>query len=94
MLGRSLIGDCDRLLAGNNCLLRLRLPGIWLKIVSGRVLCFGGNLSGETRVLTTSVLMYTQMGQLELALGLAAVLVGLILLLAAGLTAIQQGGRA
>ena len=53
----------------------------------------GGNLEGETRVLTTSILMYTQMGDFEAAMGLAVVLLGLTLLLAGLLTALQQGGR-
>ena len=59
----------------------------------GAVMMVGGNLEGETRVLTTSILMYTQMGDFEAALGLAAVLLGLTLVLAALLTAVQQGGR-
>jgi tungstate transport system permease protein len=59
----------------------------------GAVQAVGGNLAGETRVLTTSILMYTQMGRFERALGLGAVLVGLTLVLAAALTAVQQGGR-
>jgi len=59
----------------------------------GAVLAVGGNLAGETRVLTTSILMYTQMGQFEQALALAAVLLGLTLLLAAVLTVVQQSGR-
>jgi tungstate transport system permease protein len=58
----------------------------------GAVSAVGGNLAGETRVLTTSILMYTQMGRFELALALGAVLLGLTLVLAAGLTAVQQGG--
>jgi tungstate transport system permease protein len=53
----------------------------------------GGNLAGETRVLTTAILMYTQMGDFEAAIGLAAVLLGLFLVLAGLLTAVQQGGR-
>ncbi len=59
----------------------------------GAVQMVGGNIAGETRVLTTSIMMYTQTGQFEVALGLAAVLLGLMLLLAAGLTAVQLGGR-
>jgi tungstate transport system permease protein len=59
----------------------------------GAVMMVGGNLEGETRVLTTSILMYTQMGQFELAIGLATVLLGLMLLLAGLLTAVQQSGR-
>ena len=53
----------------------------------------GGNLAGETRVLTTAILMYTQMGEFEIAIALAVVLFGLMLLLSGLLTAVQQGGR-
>jgi tungstate transport system permease protein len=60
----------------------------------GAVMMVGGNLEGETRVLTTAILMHTQMGELETALGLGAVLLGLMLVLAGVLTAVQQGGRA
>ena len=59
----------------------------------GAVLAVGGNLAGETRVLTTAILMYTQMGEFELALAMAAVLLGLTLVLAGALTVLQQGGR-
>ena len=59
----------------------------------GAVLAVGGNLEGETRVLTTAILMYTQRGEFELAIALSAVLFGLMLALAGALTAVQQGGR-
>ena len=59
----------------------------------GAVQMVGGNLAGETRVLTTSIMMHTSMGEFETAIGLAVVLVGLTLLLAGVLTAIQQSGR-
>lgn len=59
----------------------------------GAVLSVGGNLEGETRVLTTAVLMYTRMGEFDRALALAAVLLGMTLMLAGALTAVQQGGR-
>jgi len=59
----------------------------------GAVMMVGGNLAGETRMLTTAILMYTQMGAFEQALGLAAVLLGLMLVLSALLTVVQQGGR-
>jgi tungstate transport system permease protein len=59
----------------------------------GAVQMVGGNLAGETRVLSTAILMHTSMGQFETAIGLAGVLVGSTLVLAACLTAIQQGGR-
>lgn len=60
----------------------------------GAVLAVGGNLEGETRVLTTAILMYTQMGEFELALAMATVLLGLTLVLAGALTVVQQSGRA
>jgi len=59
----------------------------------GAVLMVGGNVEGETRVLTTAILMHTQRGEYEVAIGVAAVLVGLTLALSALLTAVQQGGR-
>ncbi len=60
----------------------------------GAVMMVGGNLEGDTRVLTTGVLMYVQMGRYEDALALAAVLLGLTFVLAGTLTAIQQARRA
>ncbi|MAI79171.1 MAG: tungstate transporter permease [Deltaproteobacteria bacterium] len=59
----------------------------------GAVMQTGGNLEGETRVLTTSILMYTQMGLFESAYALAAVLLGLMLVLAGLLTWVQYGER-
>lgn len=59
----------------------------------GAVMMVGGNIAGETRVLTTAIMMRTRMGDFEAAIGLAAVLLGLMLVLAALLTAVQQGGR-
>lgn len=59
----------------------------------GAVQMVGGNLAGETRVLSTAILMHTSMGEFETALGLAAVLIGLTLVLSGLLTAVQQGGR-
>lgn len=59
----------------------------------GAVQMVGGNLAGETRVLTTSILMYTSMGDFERAIGLACVLVGLTLMLSGLLTVVQQSGR-
>ena len=56
----------------------------------GAVTMVGGNLEGETRVLTTGILMYTQMGLFADALALAAVLLGLTFVLAGSLTLIQQ----
>jgi tungstate transport system permease protein len=59
----------------------------------GAVMMVGGNLDGETRVLTTAILMYTQMGRFETALALAAVLLLLMLALAGLLTWVQQADR-
>ncbi len=53
----------------------------------------GGNLEGETRVLTTAILMYTQMGEFENAISLATILLGMMLVLAGLLTLAQQGRR-
>ena len=60
----------------------------------GAVNMVGGNIAGETRVLTTAIMMHTSMGEFEIALGQAAVLVGNMLILAGLLTGIQQSGRA
>jgi len=59
----------------------------------GAVLMVGGNLEGETRVFTTSILMHTQMGEYEIAIAFALMLVGLTFTLSALLTVVQQGGR-
>lgn len=59
----------------------------------GAVMQTGGNLEGETRVLTTAILMYTRMGLFESAYALALVLVGLMLVLAGLLTWVQYGER-
>ena len=58
----------------------------------GAVQAVGANLEGETRVLTTAILMQTQMGFFETAIALATVLLGMTLVLAGLLTAVQQGG--
>ena len=59
----------------------------------GAVNMVGGNIEGETRVLTTAIMMHTSMGEYEVALDLAGVLVGSMLFLAGVLTWIQQSGR-
>jgi tungstate transport system permease protein len=59
----------------------------------GAVMMVGGNLEGETRVLTTGILMYTQMGRFDEALALSALLLGLTLALTGTLTVLQQSGR-
>jgi tungstate transport system permease protein len=59
----------------------------------GAVQMVGGNIAGETRVLTTAIMMHTSMGEFEIAHGLGAVLIGLTLVVAGLLTAVQQSGR-
>ena len=59
----------------------------------GAVQMVGGNIEGETRVLTTAIMMHTSMGEFEIAFGHAAILIGLTLLIAGLLTSIQQSGR-
>ena len=59
----------------------------------GAVMQTGGNLAGETRMLTTAILMYTRMGLFESAYALAGVLLGLMLTLAGLLTWVQYGER-
>jgi tungstate transport system permease protein len=59
----------------------------------GAVRLVGGNLAGETRVLTTVILQLGDMGRYEEAINAALVLFGLTLALAGLLTAVQLGGR-
>lgn len=59
----------------------------------GAVMMVGGNLEGETRVLTTGILMYTQMGRTGDALALSALLLGLTFIVTATLTVLQQADR-
>jgi tungstate transport system permease protein len=46
----------------------------------GAVMIVGGNIAGVTRVMTTSIALETSKGDLPLALGLGAVLVGIVVL--------------
>lgn len=45
----------------------------------GAVMIVGGNISGVTRVMTTSIALETSKGDLPLALGLGLILVGIVL---------------
>jgi tungstate transport system permease protein len=56
----------------------------------GAVLMVGGNLRGQTRVLTTATVLETRMGHFEMALALGGVLLLLTLLVNAVLTSVQQ----
>jgi tungstate transport system permease protein len=56
----------------------------------GAAMTVGGNLRGSTRVLTTAIVTETSRGNVELALALGALLVGLTVVVSAVLTLIQQ----
>jgi tungstate transport system permease protein len=47
----------------------------------GAVMIVGGNISGSTRVMTTTIALETSKGDLPLALALGALLVALVLII-------------
>jgi tungstate transport system permease protein len=55
----------------------------------GAVQMVGGNLQGQTRVMTTAIVQYTRMGQYGPALALALVLMALVVAVNIALTAMQ-----
>ncbi len=59
----------------------------------GAVMVVGGNIDGFTRVMTTAIALETSKGDLPLALGLGLVLLAVVLLLNAGLAALQRWYR-
>lgn len=58
----------------------------------GLVVLVGGNITGETQTLASAVLAEVSAGNFSRAIALGIVLLGLILLVAAGLTIAQQRG--
>lgn len=59
----------------------------------GAVLMVGGNLAGETRVMTTAIVQYTRMGRYGSALALGVVLLALIVLVNVTLTGLQTSAE-
>ena len=64
----------------------------------GAVQMVGGNIAGDTRVMTTAIVQYTRMGRYGQSLALALILLGLILVVNAALvvgqtSAERHGGR-
>lgn len=59
----------------------------------GASMIVGGNLTGETRVLTTSVVLEVSKGNLDIAIALSLILLVLIFLVNAVLTGVQQRER-
>ena len=56
----------------------------------GASMMVGGNIKGQTRTLTTAMVLETGKGNFEIAIALALLLLGLIFLVNWALTAIQQ----
>ncbi len=59
----------------------------------GASLMVGGNIHGQTQVLTTATVEAVRKGEFGVALGFSAVLLGLIFVVAALLTLLQQRNR-
>ena len=57
----------------------------------GAVMLVGGNIAGETRVLTTAIVLQTRMGAFDLALALSFVLLAITFVLN-GMVLLLQGG--
>ncbi len=57
----------------------------------GAVMLVGGNIAGKTRVLTTAIVLYTREGELDLALALGVILLGLAF--ASNLILVMAQGR-
>jgi len=55
----------------------------------GAVTMVGGNLAGETRVMTTAIVQYTRMGRYGPALALAVVLMGIVVFVNVVITSMQ-----
>jgi len=59
----------------------------------GAVLIVGGNINGLTRVMTTTIALETSKGNLELALALGAILLGIAIAINASVHALARFGR-
>ncbi|NWG07701.1 MAG: ABC transporter permease [Chloroflexi bacterium] len=59
----------------------------------GASMMVGGNIKGQTRVLTTAIVLETSKGEFETALALSALLLVLTYLINLALTRIQQRGQ-
>ncbi|HPC83631.1 MAG TPA: ABC transporter permease [Thermoanaerobaculaceae bacterium] len=59
----------------------------------GAVMMVGGNIRGETRVMTTAIVLETRQGNFRLAIALSAVLLGMALAVNWLFTWVQQRGR-
>jgi tungstate transport system permease protein len=59
----------------------------------GAAMMVGGNIQGDTRILTTTIVMEVSKGNFEVALALSFILLTLALLITAALTFLQQRKR-
>lgn len=59
----------------------------------GAVMMVGGNLQGQTRVMTTAIVLATRQGQFTLAIALSVLLLLIALALNALFTRVQQGRK-
>jgi len=59
----------------------------------GAVMMVGGNIRGQTRVMTTAIVLETRQGNFALAVALSMLLLGLALLINWLITWVQQRGR-
>jgi tungstate transport system permease protein len=59
----------------------------------GASMMVGGNLEGQTRVLTTAIVLETSQGLFASAIALSILLLGIAFLVNLGLTALQQRRR-
>jgi tungstate transport system permease protein len=59
----------------------------------GAAMMVGGNIVGDTRVLTTAIVLETRRGNFETALALAFILLAIVLVVNLLLTRAQQGAR-
>lgn len=58
----------------------------------GAVMLVGGNIQGQTRVMTTAIVLETRKGEFGLALSLGLILIGLALVINVTLTYLQRSG--
>ena len=57
----------------------------------GAAMMVGGNIAGETRVLTTAIVLETRRGNFETAMALGFILLAIVLIVNVLLTRVQQG---
>lgn len=75
-------------------LLTAALAGIGRALAEvGAVMIVGGNINHVTRVMTTTIALETSKGELALALGLGIILVGLSILVNAGLMGLRKSAE-